>query len=464
MGECINKEHIPFAVFNVCRYLKQAGGRVWLVGGCVRDLLLDDLPKDWDVEVYGLEPNSLLQTLKKLGCCEQVGRQFGVIKLWVEDLEIDVALPRMEKKDGLGHAGFAVKVDPTLAPEQAVLRRDFTINAMMFDPLDDKLLDFHQGQMDLKHKILRHVSQAFAEDPLRPLRAIQFAARFQLTLAPETAMLCKQLLPEYQSLPQSRIWQEWLKWGRSSHPSYGLNALLDMGWLSLFPQLEVLIGCRQDAKWHPEGDAWVHTCLVVDEAARLAVQYELELTEQAVVVFAALCHDLGKPLVTTVAADGQVRAPEHSLAGMQPTTLLLASIAMPKMMRRYIVPLVREHVAHFSEDLTTSAVFWLAHRLMPTNIRLWEMLTEADAGGCPPLPACRPAQAWLKRAESHHVAQKNVQPIVTGKVLKKLGFQPSPQMGEIIDAAYAAQMNRLFSDEKSAHTWLKKYDIATGEN
>jgi len=198
-GSLVNTDELPEALLIVCRHIANGGGKAWLVGGCVRDLLLGIRPKDFDVEVYGLEPEHLEKMLAPLGKTESVGKHFGVVKLWLDGLEVDFAMPRTERKTVAGHRGFSVESNPWLTPEIAVLRRDFTINAMMFDPLGNTLLDFHGGQDDLNHKILRHVSPAFAEDPLRPLRAMQFAARFQLRLDRETSRLCHLLLAEAET-------------------------------------------------------------------------------------------------------------------------------------------------------------------------------------------------------------------------------------------------------------------------
>ncbi len=440
-----------------------AGGDAWLVGGCVRDLSLGILPKDWDVEAFGLEPEVLWQLLSRLGYVEQVGRLFGVTKLWLDGLEIDVALPRTEQKTAAGHRGFTVNADPFISPERAVLRRDFTVNAMMFDPLEETMLDYHNGLDDLKQGVLRHVSTAFMEDPLRPLRAMQFAARFKMVLAEETSVLCRGLLAEAKSLPDSRIWHEWLKWSQSDYPSYGLRALRDMGWLKLYPELEALIGCKQDGRWHPEGDVWTHTCLVSDEAARLKRERKLNSKDQQVLMFAALCHDLGKPVVTYVNDNGLVLAPKHAQAGLNPCLSFLQGIGAPAWLQKRVLLLVAEQGAHFSGEATADNVAWLAHRLDVVSINLWEVLTEADASGCSPMPPTRPALQWLEQARSLGAESCRLKPIVTGKLLIKWGFESSKHMGSLLKQTYAAQLNGLFNDEKAAYSWVKKYHIASGK-
>ena len=199
MIEGIRQSDIPRTIMTLCDVIKKAGGKAWLVGGCVRDLSLGISPKDWDVEAYELEPDILWKLLRGYGHFEHVGKHFGVGKLWLDGLEIDVSLPRTELKTGLGHSFFDVFPDPFISPEKAVLRRDFSINAMMFDPLEETFLDYHNGLQDLNERRLRHVSAAFVEDPLRPLRAMQFAARFKMVLARETCDLCRELFQEAKS-------------------------------------------------------------------------------------------------------------------------------------------------------------------------------------------------------------------------------------------------------------------------
>jgi tRNA nucleotidyltransferase (CCA-adding enzyme) len=451
---------VPEVVLQVCRVLQEAGGMAWLVGGCVRDLSLDLVPKDWDIEVFGLAEGKLELILKKLGRCEHVGKHFGVYKLWISHLEIDVALPRRERKTGDGHKGFTVMVDPNLKPKVAVLRRDFTLNAMMFNPLNHTLLDFHGGLQDLRDKRLKHVSPAFAEDPLRPLRAMQLAARLGCTLDSATAGLCRDLFVEADTLPTSRIWQEWLKWSASDKPSLGLKALRDMGWDKLYPELRAMVGCLQDSHWHPEGDVWIHTSLVVDEAARLAKERGLQGRDKVVLLFAALCHDLGKPLTTVVLDDGKVVCPNHGEAGVQPSMVFLGRIGAPKWLKKTVAPLVKEHVVHFEAKLTDESIRCLAHRLQPAQICLWEMLTEADACGRQPAPPERPALSWLQCAELLQVANSPAVPIITGKLLLFQGLRQSVYMGKLLDAAYQAQMRGDFDDKASALVWLGKQGLA----
>ena len=445
---------LPQPLLSVCQHVAAAGGKAWLVGGCVRDLLLGLDPKDFDIEAYGLSMEQLEKSLGELGRTGKVGAHFGIIKLWLENLEIDVALPRTEIKTEAGHRGFSIAHDPHLSPEKASQRRDFTINAMMFDPLANRLLDLHNGRKDLENKILRHVSPAFVEDPLRPLRAMQFAARFQLRLDSQTANLCRRVLGEAHTLPAARIWGEWQKWSHAPHPSSGLQTLQDSGWLDTYPDLQKMVDCPQEPRWHPEGSVWQHTLHVCDQAAQLASADELGPLVRERLMFAALCHDIGKPASTFIDARKRLRSPGHCQAGVELTEGFLAQIGAPRHLIRHVLPLVREHLVHMHGQPTDRAVRRLADRLAPTNIKLWEMLVRADASGRPPLPPSRPAQAWLERARELKHHKSRPEPILNGNILIRLGIRPGPGMGKLLSEAYSAQLDGQFLDEPSAIAWF----------
>ncbi|HET7535084.1 MAG TPA: polynucleotide adenylyltransferase, partial [Candidatus Didemnitutus sp.] len=286
---------LPPPLVAALQALRTAGGRPRLVGGCVRDWQLGHEAKDFDIEVYGLDYEAMGRALTPFGPTDLVGRSFGVIKVRVESAEYDFSLPRRESKTGAGHRGFAVAPDPELTEQEAAARRDFTINAMAYDPLEDRLLDFFGGERDLKAKILRHTSAAFVEDPLRVLRGFQFAARFELTLAPETAELCRSISDTFKELPVERVWGEWDKWAtKSVKPSLGLTALKQAGWLGFFPEIAELDGLPQEPEWHPEGDVFVHTQHCLDALVGLATWREADPSARRVLSFSVLAHDFGK--------------------------------------------------------------------------------------------------------------------------------------------------------------------------
>ncbi len=448
---------LPEVIVETCHALKRAGGRPYLVGGCVRDLLLGGHPKDWDIELYGLDLAAAEAALAPLGRTQRVGKAFGVVKLGRGGHDIDIALPRTETKTAPGHRGFAVHSDPNLTPELASARRDFTINALMMDPDSGDILDFHGGRADLAARCLRHVSPAFAEDPLRVLRGMQFAARFDLSMDEQTAQLCASLLGEAGTLAAARIWGEWRKWLHAPFPSRGLAVLEASGWLALYPELAALKGCVQNPRWHPEGDVWTHTGHVVDMAAKVAARHRWHGRRREQLLLGALCHDLGKPARTVRDADGTIRSAGHSAAGVPLTAALLARIHAPGHLVTHVLPLVAEHLCHMHGKPTERAVRRLAVRLEPADIVLWEALVEADASGRPPKPASRPALAWLDMAETLDASRERPAPLVDGHMLMAHGMKPGKAMGAFLARAYEAQIDGAFDSEAGAEAWLRAH-------
>ena len=245
--------------------IREAGGRALCVGGFVRDRVLGQGSEDLDLEVFGIPEDHLRALLTTLGRVEPVGQAFPVYKLG----QIDVSLPRRESKSGRGHKGFIVEGDPSMSFDEAARRRDFTINAIGWDPLTDEYLDPFGGRADLEKRLLRVVDRVtFGDDSLRVLRALQFAARFELTVDPDTADICRAI--PLDDLPAERIWGEFEKLLLKAHrPSIGFALARELGVIErILPEMVPLYDCPQDAEWHPEGDVWTHTLMVIDEARK----------------------------------------------------------------------------------------------------------------------------------------------------------------------------------------------------
>lgn len=226
-------------LLKITESISDAGGHCFLVGGFVRDALLDIQSKDVDIEVFGLSLDKIQAALPKSAHAEAVGVQFGVLKIRLHDgQEVDISIPRRDSKVGVGHTGFLMEFDSSMTTREASQRRDFTFNSIMFDMETKRFVDHHGGAPDLQMDKIRHTSSAFSEDPLRVLRAFQFAARFNFHVASETLELCKSLLPEFETLSKERIWAEWEKIGRrGTHFRHCFNAIRDSGWDSKFPGL-----------------------------------------------------------------------------------------------------------------------------------------------------------------------------------------------------------------------------------
>lgn len=429
------------AVNVVARAVRDAGGRALLVGGCVRDALIGEEPKDYDIEVFSLPTERLIGLLSERFELDLVGSSFGVVKL--RHLDIDIAVPRHETKLGLGHKAFETECDPFLSVRDAAARRDFTVNAIYRDPLTGEIVDPWGGQSDLQRKVMRHVSDHFREDPLRVLRGMQFAARFDLVPDEATVAICRSM--ESEGLPPERLMGEWSKLlVKGREISRGLNFLKDVGWLKYYPELEALVGCRQDREWHPEGDVWAHTLCCLDAFARRRDAGDFGDQENLIVGLAVLCHDFGKPAATFYdQARGRIRSPGHDEAGVEPTLSFLRRLTNEERILKEVPPLVRLHMRPYSlwkQKAGENAV----RRLAAEVVRIDRLIrvAEADDEGRPPFPSEREPLEWLaSESERLKVADSAPKPLVFGRDLIALGHKPSVRFGVILKACYEAQLD-----------------------
>lgn len=438
-------------------------GQAYLVGGCVRDWILGRPNTDFDVEVYGLGFDELVAVLSRHGRADLVGRSFGVVKFKGDDgLVHDFSLPRRDSKVAAGHKGFAVEFDPSLTPEEASSRRDFTMNALMFHPRSGQLLDFHGGERDLRARVLRHTGPAFVEDPLRVLRGMQFCARLGLGAADETLGLCRSMVSLHAELAVERVRDEWMKWATGGGvPSAGLRFLRQSGWIVHYPELDALAGVPQDPEWHPEGDVWVHTGHCLDALVALDAWRGADDALRAVYAFALLLHDTGKPSCTRrEVRDGRERvvSPGHEPAGRPLAEAFLVRLGIPEALRARIVPLVANHLVHLElgKAPTARGIRRLATRLHPSTIEELVVVVTADASGRPPLPAGTPATATRLLGASRELAVSAAapRPLLQGRHLVARGLQPGPRFGPLLSAAFEAQLDGEFADLAGAEDWL----------
>ena len=457
--------HLPDELRPVLEAVRRIG-RPRLVGGGVRDWLLGLKSDDFDIEVAGVTFEALHRVLAPLGATDVVGRSFGVIKLRRGGAEYDFSLPRRESKTGRGHRGFAVAPDPTLSDAAAAARRDFTINAIAYDPFDDCVIDPHGGRADLQARILRHTSAAFADDPLRVLRAMQFAARFDLTLAPATSALCRSMSDAFAELPVERLWAEWEKWStKAITPSRGLGILEETGWLRHFPEIAALRNCPQEPEWHPEGDVFLHTQLCLDALTTLPAWLESKPPQRRLLMFAVLAHDFGKPATTQHAEKrGRLRwvSPGHEAAGGVPAAAFLRRIGAPLELDAPVCALVVNHLAHHHGQtvFTDTSVRRLARRLAPATIDELAAVMRADSNGRPPLTSPETharIDELAARARILALERAAPRPLVLGRHLIRLGHKPGPRFKAVLAAAFEAQLDGAFDDEAGGLQWLKAH-------
>lgn len=305
----INVSQVPGAVRQLAAQIgSREGANSLLVGGSVVDMIQGREAKDWDLEVFGLSYEELERTFAAHSP-KTVGRAFGVLKITVDGLDIDLNVPRRDNKVGIGHKGFESLMDPTLTVKEAARRRDFTINSMSLDLLSGEVHDPFGGLADLHAGVLRATDPvSFVEDPLRGLRAMQLLARKAKSVDPATMTLIRGMADSFPELPKERLFEEFRKLFLKAHrPSVGLEFLRDSGWMAHFPELEALVGCPQRPEWHPEGDVWTHSLLAADAAAE--VRHLIPEDQREAFVFGVFLHDIGKPLTTITPEMMEARDP-----------------------------------------------------------------------------------------------------------------------------------------------------------
>ena len=451
----------PALIRQIAHAARSAGGRALIVGGWVRDRLMGRESKDVDLEVYGLDAAHLRHVLEEFGRVESVGESFQVYKVG----EIDVSLPRRESKSGRGHRGFDVNGDPTMSVEEAARRRDFTVNAIAWDPLTDEYLDPFDGRGDIERRLLRVVDpDRFADDSLRVLRAVQFAARLDFTLDEEARELCRAI--PLDDLPAERVWGEVEKLLSAPRPSAGLALAMDLGIVAKrFPELQALAGCPQEPEWHPEGDVWIHTLQVVDQA-RSRID-DLARPQQIAVMLGAVCHDFGKP-ATTAVLDGRIRSLDHEEQGVAPTLSFLDRLNVRSMdgydVRQQIIGIVAQHLKPGSWYKVRGEVGDGAFRRLAQKVDL-ELLARVAKSDClgrsPGRFDCTAMDWFLDRARSLGVEHRPPAPILLGRHLLALGATPGPRVGEILKAVYEQQMDGGVTDLEQAIAAAKRIMSAT---
>jgi tRNA nucleotidyltransferase (CCA-adding enzyme) len=448
--------NIPTVLEDIFKELTNIGIRPILVGGCVRDNLLNLPIKDYDIELYGLDSLDNIETsLKKFGTVKQVGKSFGVLILSVESYDFDFALPRTEKKIGNSHSDFEIKSDGGLSFEEAAKRRDFTINAIGYDYLSKEYLDPFNGIEDLKKKKLRHIKdESFVEDPLRVYRAIQFTARFDFKLDGKTFNLCKQMVEDnlLEFLAKERIYEEFKKlFLNSLKPSLGFELMKKLDVLKYFPELKSLIACEQDEEYHPEGDVWVHTLMTIDVLAKILREENIQDDYRKLYLFyGILCHDLGKPLCTKE-INGRITSYKHESLGIEPTISFLSKITNEKKFIDIVCTLVKNHLTPFQLYLNDSSQKAIKRLSLKVNIEDLYFVCLADCLGrdIKDKEKCHKFIEWLlEKAKELNIKNEPIKPLIMGKDLIGLGLNPSKEFKKLLNLAFDLQIDCNYSKDE----------------
>lgn len=426
----------------LARLIKEQGGTAYFVGGMVRDMLLGRDSKDIDIEVFGLDRDTLESILALFGEVNLVGRSFGVYKVG----DLDVSLPRTEKKNGVGHRAFDVKPDPYLSVADAMRRRDFTMNAVYKNVLTGEVVDYFGGVEDIKNRVIRIVDRfTFLDDSLRVLRAAQFASRLGFTVDSRDADFMTGV--NLSDLPSERVFGELEKLLLGSCVMHGLETLDKVGALrQLFPELDILRTIEQDEFWHPEGDVWTHTLMVMAVASNTTS--DLTKAEKLTVMLACLFHDLGKA-TTTERIDGRVRAHGHSEAGVPIAETLLDRLNVHTVdgfdVRTNVLQLVDKHLmpaqlhALDQREPVKDGVF----RRLSTkvNVKLLAHVCRADVLGRGGEVDAKCVDWFNERLANLGVSEKPIEPILKGRHLIELGMTPGAEFGKILSAVFEKQLD-----------------------
>ena len=430
----------------LAKAVDELGGCAYFVGGYVRDLIMGDVGKDIDIEVHGLTPDQLKGVLDSLGKRLDIGESFGIFG--IRGYSLDIAMPRKETCRGKGHRDFDVFVDPHIGTLGAAKRRDFTVNAMMQNVLTGEIIDHFGGRDDLKAGIIRHVSdESFAEDPLRVLRGAQFASRFEFKIAEETTALCRSM--DISTLARERIMAELEKaLLKAKRPSIFFEILREMDQLSVwFPELEALIGIEQNPKYHSEGDVWVHTMMVIDQAAGLKEYSKNPLG----FMLSAVTHDFGKAVATEI-IDGVTHAYGHEVKGLPLVKTFMQRITGEVSLTKYVLNMTELHMKP-NILASVNASVKSTNKMFDSSVDPEGLLCLAVSDGLgktSPLGYTDNTEFFKERLSIFYEYMSR--PYVMGQDLIDAGLKPGKNFSEYLDYAHKLRLAGVEKDSALKQT------------
>lgn len=429
---------------NLIQAIKDAGGRCYLIGGAVIDSIMGRTPKDWDIEVYGLSMSQLEEVLLNNSFqANKVGASFGIIKVTLEDCDVDLSIPRRENRIGVKHQDFEVILDPEMSPKEAGRRRDLTINSMYKDLETGELVDPYGGKQDLEEGRIKATDpKTFVEDPLRVLRIMQLLPRKGKFVDLRTEVLCQSIVDEFDSIAKERVFEEFNKLLlKAEKPSLGLQFLVDCGWICHFPELSALVGCPQNPEHHPEGDAWEHTKLVVDMAA--IFKSNLPEDWQLAYMYGALLHDVGKP--STTADD--LTAYGHDTAGGPLAESFMRRITNDvKLIERVVgITVLHMRAGELQRSDCKKNAWMRLHNKMRLDVLAYMSKADSLSRYGDPDMEHLPSQMALNFFKEFGTAEK-IPAVVMGRHLIDRGMKPGPEFGKVLKTAYDVQIDQQLND------------------
>jgi len=413
----------------IAKEVSKLGGAVYYVGGCVRDEFLHRENKDIDIEVYGISPLQLKEICRKFGDVDEVGISFGVLKIHGYDL--DISMPRTEQAVGNGHKDFSINVDQFMTTDKAAERRDFTINALMKNVLTKEIIDHFDGLMDIEYERIRHINdKSFIEDPLRVFRAAGFASRLNFIIFNDTVELCKNI--NVADLSKERIFEETNKvLLKAEKPSIYFKRLLEMNHLKeFFPSIEALINIQQDPIHHPEGDAFAHTMIVIDHAAK----FRNNVSDPLSFMYAALYHDIGKKYCAKFDEKREKWVSiNHENVGAEIVEKELNLLTNDKKIIKYVKNMIQMHM--YPHLISEKNSLKTTNRMLDKSINPYDLilLSYCDKKGRGKNLEDK-MEWWKDRIEKYEEVIKK--PEVNGNDLILLGYQPGPMFSKILNKCH----------------------------
>jgi len=427
------------AALELARRLKAAGHEALFAGGCVRDRLLNHQPEDYDIATSATPT----QVMSFFPGSNEVGAHFGVVIAKHGGHHIEIATFRT---DGSYHDGRRPESVTFSTPQEDAQRRDFTINGLFEIPETGEVIDYVGGLEDLKTGVIRAIGDPtarFTEDGLRLLRAVRFAARIGFTIEPITDAALRECAPLLDKISPERIRDEFSKILTSPRRREGIEQLVNSDLIRHFiPEVLPMIGCDQPPEWHPEGDVYIHTLIML---GMLAPDAPLELC------LAVLLHDIAKPPCRTIDPDGRIRFNGHDAMGATMAETILRRLRYPNHVIDAVVPMVARHMQFMNVQKMRVAKL---KRFMAEPTFDHEMeLHRVDCGSS---NGFTDNYEFLQAKAEEFVAQPLIPPpLVTGRDLIQLGLQPGPRFKEILEAIQTEQLEGRIQEREPALEYLR---------
>jgi len=431
----------------VVRTLKKAGFEALYAGGCVRDMLLKRRPKDFDIATNAT-PDQVADLFERT---IEVGKAFGVMCVVIEKHPFEIATFRRDADYQDGR--HPEKVHFTDAREDA-LRRDFTVNGLFYDPDQKEIIDYVDGQKDIQAKIIRAIGspeQRFEEDYLRMMRAVRFTCTLGFTLDEETRQTIKKLASNISKISIERIQQEFTRLlTESAHPGQGVEILYELGLLQEFlPEIAALYGVEQPERFHPEGDVFRHTMIMLDELEHPSID----------LAYAVLLHDVGKPATASIGPDkstgGQrIRFDRHAAVGADMTEVIMRRLKLPRRHIDAVTHCVRNHMKfiHVQEMRQAKLRRFAGSPLFDTEMELHRLDCISSHGH---LDNYTFLENFLQKMD-HEQDTALPERWVNGRDMLAMGIKNGPDIGHWLQVAYDAQLDQAFEDKDSLIEWLKE--------